>query len=195
MNRDSELVAVAAAGGGRMRLLAPAMTAAGVCAVLVAVGAAWAGPAGLAKARVMITEGWRADVVTSIVQPGRFIEIEDGLTVHIRDRLADGSLAGLLLDDARQADLSMTYLAETGRVLETDGNTLLVMTNGSVQRMERPAGEALRRRLRRLRLRPHRSCGRPRDDPASPVGAHARRAPRDRRRRRVSRGAGGAVQH
>lgn len=140
MNRDSELVVIASAGGGRMRLLAPALVSAGVCAALVAVGAAWLGPAGLAKARVMITDV-RADVVTSIVQPGRFIEIEDGLTVHIRDRLADGSLQGLLLDDARQPDVSMTYLAETGRVVEADGNTLLVMTDGSVQRMERPEGE------------------------------------------------------
>jgi lipopolysaccharide export system permease protein len=140
LNRDSELVVVAAAGAGRTRLLAPALTSAAVCAVLVAIGAAYLGPAGLAKARVMLTEV-RADVVTAIVQPGRFIEIEDGLTVHIRDRLADGTLQGLLLDDARRGDLSMTYLAETGRVVEADGNTLLVMTNGSVQRMERPDDE------------------------------------------------------
>ncbi len=88
----------------------------------------------------MITE-IRADVVSSIVQPGRFIEIEDGLTVHIRDRTADGTLTGLLLDDRRSADHRHHLLAETGRVVETDGNTLLVMTNGSVQRMERPDDE------------------------------------------------------
>lgn len=140
MNRDSELVVVASAGAGRLRLLAPALVAVAVCAALVAVGAAWLGPAGLAKARVMLTEV-RADVVTSIVQPGRFIEIEDGLTVHIRDRRADGSLQGLLLHDARSPDLSMTYLADTGRVVEADGKTLLVMTDGSLQRMERPADQ------------------------------------------------------
>lgn len=140
MNRDSELVVISTAGAGRMRLLAPALSAAAVCAALVTAGVVWLGPVGLAKARVMLTEV-RADVVSSIVQPGRFIEIEDGLTVHIRDRRADGTLEGLMLDDRREADRAMTYLAETGRVAETAGNTLLLMTNGSVQRMERSSEE------------------------------------------------------
>ena len=140
MNRDSELVVVGAAGAGRLRLLAPAMWAAAVCAALVAAGTVYLGPAGLAKARVMLTQV-RADVVTSIVQPGRFIEIENGLTVHIRDRLADGTLQGLMLNDLRGTEVAVTYLAETGRVVETEGNTLLVMTNGTVQRMERPEDE------------------------------------------------------
>lgn len=140
MNRDSELVVIAAAGAGRLRMLMPALVAAAVCSAIVTAGAFYLGPAGLAKARVLLTE-IRADVVSSIVQPGRFIEIDDGLTVHIRDRFADGTLSGLLLDDRRNADVDMTYLAETGRVVEADDNTLLVMTNGSVQRMERPAGE------------------------------------------------------
>jgi lipopolysaccharide export system permease protein len=83
----------------------------------------------------------RADVVTSIVQPGRFIEIEDGLTVHMRDRLADGTLEGLFLDDAREPNVSVTYLADSGRVVEAQDNTLLVMTNGTIQRMERPQDE------------------------------------------------------
>ena len=139
MNRDSELVVIGASGAGRRRLLAPALVAAAVCSAIVAAGVVYLAPAGLAKARVMITEV-RADVVGSIVQPGRFIEIEDGLTVAIRDRMADGSLDGLLLDDRRRPDLDMTYLAQTARVVEADDNTLLVMTNGSVQRMERPAG-------------------------------------------------------
>ncbi len=140
MNRDSELVVMGASGAGRFRLLAPALVAAGACALLIAAGVVYVAPAGLAKARVMLTDV-RADVVTSIVQPGRFIEIEDGLTVHIRDRRADGSLEGLLLSDSRAADVSLTYLAETGRVVEAEDNTLLVMTNGSLQRLERPENE------------------------------------------------------
>ena len=140
LNRDSELVVIAAAGAGRVQLLAPALAAAFVCALIVLAGVVHFGPAGLAKARVMITEV-RADVVTSIVQPGRFIEIEDGLTVHIRDRAADGELKGLLLDDRREVERALTYLAETARVVELDGNTLLVMTNGTLERLERPSGE------------------------------------------------------
>jgi lipopolysaccharide export system permease protein len=140
MNRDSELVVIGSAGAGRWRLLAPALAAAAVCAALVAFGTAWAGPAGLAKARVLLTNV-RADVVASIVQPGRFIEIEPGLTVHIRDRRADGSLDGLLLDDRRDPRFVMTYLAQTGNVVEASDNTLLVMSNGSAERLETQTGE------------------------------------------------------
>lgn len=140
LNRDSELVVIAASGGSRWRILAPVLWASGVCAMLVTAGTVWAGPAGLASARVILTEV-RADVITSIVRPGRFIEVDDGLTVHIGDRQANGTLTDLLLDDKRASDRSMTYLAQTGRVTETGGNTLLLMTNGSVQRMERPSGE------------------------------------------------------
>lgn len=140
MNRDSELVVIGAAGAGRLRLLAPALCAAAVCSALVLAGAVYLGPAGLAKARAMIIQV-RADLVTSIVQPGRFIEIEDGLTVHIRDRLADGSLEGLMLNDSRSSNITTTYLARTGRVVEAEENTLLVMTNGSLQRLERPENE------------------------------------------------------
>ncbi|MEM6847530.1 MAG: LptF/LptG family permease, partial [Pseudomonadota bacterium] len=75
-NRDSELVVIGAAGGGRRTLLMPALSTALVCAILVAIGAFHVGPQGLAKARTLITQV-RADVVASIVQPGRFLTIED----------------------------------------------------------------------------------------------------------------------
>ena len=43
----------------------------------------------------------RADLVTNIVQPGRFIAIEQGLVLHIRERRPNGLLLGILIDDRR----------------------------------------------------------------------------------------------
>ena len=43
----------------------------------------------------------RTDLVSNIVQPGRFIAIESGLAFNIRERRPNGLLVGLLMDDRR----------------------------------------------------------------------------------------------
>ena len=136
LNRDNELAVMSAAGASRRALLQPALAAAALVSVLIAISAFYIAPQGLKSVRVLLTE-IRADIVSSIVQPGNFMDIEQGLVVHIRDRRADGSLQGLLLSDERDPEQSMTYIAETARVVEAVDRTLLVMGNGSVQRLDR----------------------------------------------------------
>ena len=46
----------------------------------------------------------KADFVINIVQPGRFITIERGLTFHIRERRTDGQLLGIFIDDRRDRE-------------------------------------------------------------------------------------------
>ena len=43
----------------------------------------------------------RADLVSNVVQPGRFTNLEYRLTLHIRERLPNGQLLGILIDDQR----------------------------------------------------------------------------------------------
>ena len=57
-------------------------------------------PKGLRELRNWATKV-KADFVINIVQPGRFITIERGLTFHIRERRADGQLLGIFIDDRR----------------------------------------------------------------------------------------------
>jgi lipopolysaccharide export system permease protein len=78
----------------------------------------------------------RADLVTNIVQPGRFTPVEPGLTVHIRERKANGQLAGIFIDDRRNPAERGTILAELGEIIENERGTFLLLINGSVQRME-----------------------------------------------------------
>lgn len=133
LNGDSELVVMHAAGASRWRVLTPILALGVAVGLLAAVLSLWAAPAGLRAVREALG-AIRVDLVASIVRPGRFIEIDEGLTFHISDRQPDGSIGGILLDDERDPERSMTYLAERGSIVEALGKTLLVMTNGTIQR-------------------------------------------------------------
>jgi lipopolysaccharide export system permease protein len=133
MHADSELVAANAAGVSQRQILAPFMA----LALLVSLGMGWmtmyGGPLALQNLRDM-TNQVRADIVANVIQPGRFVELEDGITFHIRNRAGDGSLEGLFIRDARAGEFVYTYSAERGRVVETLGRTLVVMENGTIER-------------------------------------------------------------
>lgn len=133
LNAENELVVMSAAGASRWTILKPFLTLAVLVAVLAGLLSTVVAPAGLRALRYALTNV-RVDLVATIVQPGRFIEIEDGLTFHVRDRGPDGSLIGLMMDDERDPTLSFTYLADRGRIVEAVDRTLLVMTDGTIQR-------------------------------------------------------------
>src|SRR5690606_23089233 len=103
LSADSELIVINASGASRGIILRPVL----VFSALVSVGcgllALQFAPAALAQLRDEITRV-RVDLVANIVRPGRFIEVEDGLTFHIRDRSGDGQLDGLLLHDERDPE-------------------------------------------------------------------------------------------
>jgi lipopolysaccharide export system permease protein len=133
MHADSELVAINAAGGSQRQVAVPFVS----LSLLVAAALAWlslfAGPQALQTLRDM-TNGIRADIVANVIQPGRFVDLEGGITFHIRNRAGDGSLEGLFIRDGRDPEFVFTYTAERGRVVETLGRTLVVMENGTVER-------------------------------------------------------------
>ena len=133
MNGDSELVVINATGAPPSALLRPFVILAVAVSLIAAALSTVIAPAGMRLLRTELTLV-RADLVANIIKPGRFIEIEDGLTFHIRDRLGDGSLKGLLLDDRREANEAFTYLAERGQILEAFGRTVIVMNDGTIQR-------------------------------------------------------------
>src|SRR6185312_3116906 len=94
---------------------------------------AYLAPAGLRMLRDWLTEV-RANVVSTIVQPGRFTSIEKHVTLHIRERRPNGQLAGIFLDDQRNPQERVTVMAETGELLDNDKGTFLVLQKGVIQR-------------------------------------------------------------
>lgn len=135
LSTDSEIIVMNAAGMSPWVLFRAFMSVAIVVSILVAAISGYFAPKGLRMLRDWLTEV-RANVVSTIVQPGRFTSIESGVTLHIRERRANGQLAGIFLDDRRNPKERLTVLAETGELLDNDKGTFLVLQKGQVQRHE-----------------------------------------------------------
>ena len=97
LSSDSEIIVMNAAGMSPWVLFRAFLAAAVVVSLLVGAISAYFAPKGLRMLRDKLTEV-RANVVSTIVQPGRFSAIENGVTIHIRERRPNGQLAGIFLD-------------------------------------------------------------------------------------------------
>ncbi len=135
MANDSEIIVMNAAGMSPWILFRAFMAAALVVSMLVSVISVYFAPKGLRMLRDWVTEV-RANVVSNIVQPGRFTTIENGVTIHIRERRPNGQLAGIFRDDRRNPNERITVLSEIGELLDNSSGTYLVLQKGIVQRHE-----------------------------------------------------------
>lgn len=135
LSNDSEIIVMNAAGMSPWVLFRAFVAAALVVSVLVGAISAYFAPKGLRMLRDWLT-AVRANVVSSIVQPGRFTTIENGVTIHIRERRPNGQLAGIFLDDRRNPNERITVLSEIGELLDNESGTYLVLQKGIVQRQE-----------------------------------------------------------
>ncbi len=132
---DSEIIVMNAAGVSPWRLLRPFFAAAVVVSLLVAVIAAYVSPRSLRALRDWAAQV-RADILTNIVQPGRFTTVGGNLTFHIADRRPNGLLMGIFVDDRRDPNEHSTYLAEQGEIVKSEKGSFLVLQGGSIQRSE-----------------------------------------------------------
>ena len=132
---DSEIIVMNAAGMSPWLLFRAFMNVAIVVAILVTSISAYFAPKGLRMLRDWLTEV-QANVVSTIVQPGRFTSLQSGVTIRIRERRPNGQLVGIMLDDRRNVKERLTVLAETGDLIDNANGTFLVLQNGVVQRRE-----------------------------------------------------------
>jgi lipopolysaccharide export system permease protein len=135
LSSDSEIIVMNAAGISPWLLLRPFIVAAVVVSVLLAVIAAYISPRSLRALRDWSAQV-RADILTNIVQPGRFTTVGGNLTFHIADRRQNGLLVGIFVDDRRDPKEHSTYLAEQGEIVKNDAGSFLVFQGGSIQRLE-----------------------------------------------------------
>jgi lipopolysaccharide export system permease protein len=134
MNGDSELIVMTASGAPIWRIGAPLIALGAIVSVVILLANLFVTPASMRELRSFITQV-RADLISQVLQPGRFSSPETGLTFHIRDRSLNGDLLGLLVQDERDPKQVMSYLAEKGRIISNDdGGSYLVMFDGYVHR-------------------------------------------------------------
>ena len=132
---DSEIIVMNAAGMSPWRLFRAFFNVAIVVSLIVAIIGGYFAPKGLRMLRDWLTEV-RANVVTTVLQPGRFTTLEKGVTIRLRERRPNGDLYGILVDDQRDSKQRVTVFAERGELVDRDGVTFLVLQNGVAQRQE-----------------------------------------------------------
>lgn len=141
LNGDSELIVTTAGGASTWRIARPLVVLALLVAVVVSAVNHLYGPRANRALRDIALEA-RADLITQVLQAGRFTSPEANLTVHIRDRSADGTLLGLLVNDARDDKGMTSYLAETARLIRQGEAMYLVMDKGHILRRPADGGAA-----------------------------------------------------
>jgi lipopolysaccharide export system permease protein len=132
---DSELIVMNASGMPPWVQFRPFLAVGIVVSLLVAAISIYVSPWGLRELRRWATEV-RADLVSNIVQPGRFTKLEERLTLHIRERRPNGQLLGIFIDDQRDPKERASILAEQGDIVKNERGLFLILENGTVQRHE-----------------------------------------------------------
>ena len=137
LGSDSELIVLTASGSTTWTLARPLL----LLALIVSLGVAYINvigqPWSFQKLRTYITE-MRADLLSKVIQPGRFSSPESDLTFHIRERDGNGDLRGLLVDDRRKNKQNQAYLAEKAVIVKQGDAVYLMMSDGHILRRNKP---------------------------------------------------------
>src|SRR5258705_10400114 len=136
---DSEIIVMNAAGFSPFRLFRPFFFATCVVATLVIFIAAFLAPDGLRRIKQWDAE-ITADVLTNILQSRRFAQLDQNLTIRIRERQPGGVLAGIFVDDRRDPKERVTIIADHGPVLKNESGSYLVLEDGNLERFEAGKG-------------------------------------------------------
>src|SRR5262245_41364534 len=132
---DSEIIVMNAAGFSPFRLFRPFFYATCVVALMVAFIGSYLAPDGMRRIKQWDAE-LTADVLTNILQPGRFAQLDQNLTIRIRERQPGGVLAGIFVDDRRDPKERITIIADRGTVLKNEVGSYLVLEDGNLERFE-----------------------------------------------------------
>jgi lipopolysaccharide export system permease protein len=132
LNTDAELVVINASGARQTAILKPVLVVAFFATLIVASMTLYFSPLALRTWTVLITN-IRSNIITQFMQEGAFVSLTPKLTFSIHTRNQDGSLGGIFVSDDREADKTVSYLAERGAILENPLGVFLIMANGTIQ--------------------------------------------------------------
>jgi lipopolysaccharide export system permease protein len=135
LSTDSEIIVMNAAGMSPWRLFKTFVPVVLVVSGLVLATVAYVSPASLRTLRNWITLV-NANVLSSLIQPGRFISIATDVTIHIGSREPNGELRGVFVDDRRNPNEHLTIIADRGNTAENEQGTYLVLDKGTVQHLQ-----------------------------------------------------------
>lgn len=133
LNRDSELAVISGAGLSRWRLLRPFAVVAIVVTALVAFANLYFQPMAMHIYRDKLS-AISTDLLTAFIEEGKFASPQAGIMVHVRATGPSATLRGIILEDTRDPDVTITYLARGAQLFETAGTPHILLGEGSVVR-------------------------------------------------------------
>lgn len=139
MSGDRELVVLTASGLGPIGLARPALVVALAVTVIGYVLSLYLIPVsyrGFKELQFQI----RHNYTNVLLREGVFNSMGDNVTVFVRARQADGALTGIIVQDDREADESITLLAESGALILDDDAPKVLMVNGNRQARDNRTG-------------------------------------------------------
>lgn len=139
MATDRELTVMRSAGLSPWALARPALAVALLATILGYILSLWAVPASLNDFKRFQWE-IRNRLAAFLLQDGVFTPLSDKLTVYIRSRGQDGTLHGVLVDDARNPSAHATILAERGRLIDGPAGPRVLLLDGSRQEIDHQTG-------------------------------------------------------
>jgi lipopolysaccharide export system permease protein len=139
MATDRELTVMRAAGLSPWALARPALAVAMLATVMGYGLSLWVVPAATSDFKAFQWE-IRNRLAAFLLQDGVFTPLSDKLTVYVRSRDPDGTLRGILVDDARDPTAHATILAERGRMVDGPHGPLVVLLDGSRQVIDHQSG-------------------------------------------------------
>lgn len=139
MASDSEVIVMRAAGISDMRLSAPALLLTLVIMGIVASNALLFAPASERELRDL-QSSLRDRFSVLFVQPGVFRQIGPDVTLFVQDGVGSSEYSGILIQDDRDPDRRITYLAEKGTVEIANGTPRLTVFDGSRHELNRKTG-------------------------------------------------------
>jgi lipopolysaccharide export system permease protein len=139
MATDRELTVMRSAGLSPWALARPALAVALLATLIGYVLSVWAVPASLNQFKEFQWE-IRNRLAAFLLQDGVFTPLSDKLTVYIRTRDPDGTLRGILVDDARDPTAHATILAERGQLIDGPNGPRVLLLDGSRQEIDHQSG-------------------------------------------------------
>jgi lipopolysaccharide export system permease protein len=139
LSGDRELTVMRSTGMSPFAVARPALALATVSVIACFVLNIWIVPASYAAFREYQFE-IRNRMAAFLLQEGVFTPVSDDLTVYIRSRDADGTLRGVMVEDARQKNSRATILAERGRLVDGANGPAVLLENGSREEVDRQTG-------------------------------------------------------
>ncbi|MBX5453088.1 MAG: LPS export ABC transporter permease LptF [Acidobacteriia bacterium] len=139
LDTDRELVVMRAAGLSNFGLARSALVLALLVTALTSLLYLWIVPAASAKFREEQFK-IRNRIAAFLLQEGVFNTVSDDLTIYVRARDKDGTLRGILIDDARQKDSHATILARSGRLIPSGDTPHALLFDGSREEIDHRTG-------------------------------------------------------